>query len=101
MTQKQIAFALVNRDWLNSGVHFLLNDGKRSTSTAPTHLIIGDLESSSDPVGLWLSGVKTTQLTDDGSPVAMRLLIPWSAILTVGIADADRTKLKPGFAIGE
>ena len=102
MAQKQTAIVVVNKSWIDTAVRHLVNNGQTSRSTGETHLLIGDVEDASDHRGLWLKNILTNQLTRDGSPITMKLMIPWSFIVGVGLADDDlQGKMKPGFNGGE
>lgn len=94
---QETAVVVVSAEWINSSARILVTEGKSSTSTGETHLLIAPLEDASDPHGLWLSGITTTQLTKDNSPVTMKLMVPWSVILAVGIISDEQGKVKPGF----
>jgi hypothetical protein len=100
MAQKQTAFVVVSKDWIDTGVRYMLNGGNMSRSTTGTHLVIGEVDDASDQRGLWLKKVTTTKLTKDGSPVTMKFMIPWSFIFGCGLADDEEDKPKPGFPTG-
>jgi hypothetical protein len=74
--------------------------GKPSLSSE-THLLIGPLEDAVDPHGVLLSGITSHQLTEDGSPITMKLLVPWSAILALGIVEDENAKVKHGYTTHE
>ena len=99
MVHKKTAFVVVSKDWINTGVRHLLNHGRGSHSTGDTHLVIAPLDDASDHRGLWLSGITTTQLTADSSSVTMKFMIPWSAILGLGLIDEETKSL--GFKTDE
>jgi hypothetical protein len=100
MSQNQSAVVVVTKDWINTTVRHLINHGQESRSTGETHLVIGDLEGTSDHHGLWLKNVKTTHLTADGSEVTMvRFMIPWAFVVALGVVDHS-TQVEPGFAGG-
>jgi hypothetical protein len=97
MAQKKFAIILVRREWMNSGVHNLVNEGKPSDSTA-THMIVAPLDGdTSDPHGVWLNEITSHQLTTDGSAVTMRFMVPWSEIIALGIFEEGDAKVKHGF----
>lgn len=96
MNKKPLAVVAVSKEWMNSGVHLLLDNGKPSESTNNAHLLILSLEDDTDHRGLWLADITTERLTTNGSPVTMRkFLVPWSYIYAVGLI--EDSKLKPGF----
>ena len=97
MSQKQTAIVVVSKDWIDSAVKHLINDGRESRSTGDTHIVYADLEGSSDPHGLWLKNVKTNRLKEDGSEVVMRFMIPWAFVVALGVVDHG-IDLEPGFA---
>jgi hypothetical protein len=99
MAQKETAIVVVSKDWINTGVRHLINHGRESASTGETHLIFADLEDTADLRGLWLKNVHTNRLTADGSKVTMRFMIPWGAIVGLGVVEHG-AKLDPGFAGG-
>ena len=91
---------VVSKDWINTaGVRHLVNHGRESRSTGETHLVIADLEDTSDHHGLWLKNVNTTSLKPDGSNVTMRFMIPWSFIVGLGVVDRE-AGVEAGFAGG-
>jgi hypothetical protein len=96
MAQKQTAVIVVNKEWVSGSVAHLINDGHPSRSTGLTHLIIGRFEETTNQ-GVWISGVTTTRLTPDQSPITMKLMIPWFVIQTLGIIDDPQGKVSPGY----
>jgi hypothetical protein len=58
MSQKQTAIVVVSKDWINTSVRHLINEGRESRSTGETHLVYADLEGTSDHHGLWLKTSK-------------------------------------------
>jgi hypothetical protein len=99
MAQKQSAFVVVSKEWINTTVRHLINQGQESRSAGDTHLIIADLEDTSDSRGLWLNNIKTDRLRTDGATVTMRFMIPWGAIVGLGVVDHG-AQVEPGFAGG-
>jgi hypothetical protein len=92
---EQTAIVVVTKEWIDTGVRFLLNDGKMSGSTSNTHIVTADVENTSDQRGLWLKNVKTRAMKRDGSVVTMRLMIPWTFVLGLGLVGGERDT--PGF----
>ena len=100
MALKQTAIVVVSKAWMDTGgVRLLVNDGRKSQSSDDTHIVVAPLDDSSDQLGLWLQGITTTQMTEDGSPLTMRLMIPWSFIVALGIVDGEKETL--GFQTNE
>jgi hypothetical protein len=102
MAQKQTAIVVVSKDWINTGVRFLVNHGKKSGTiggSPDTHLVIAPVDDASDHRGLWLKGITTTELTTDTSPVTLKFMIPWSFVLGLGLIDGERNSV--GFKAGE
>lgn len=94
MAQQQRVTVVVSKDWIDTGVHYLLNSGAPTRSTASGHIIFGNLEDASDHRGLWLKNVRTTCLTTDRSPVTMKLMIPWTFVFAFGVIDeGERRRL--------
>lgn len=97
-TKKQTGFVVVSKDWMDSGVRYFVNDGRTSRSTSDTHIVIAEVEDTSDARGLWLRNVKTTQFTREGSDVTtMKFMIPWTFVLGLGLADAVAGNTDLGF----
>ncbi len=96
MPKKQTAFVVVSKSWFDGAMALLV--GKTSTSTGDAHLIVGPLDDISDNRGLWLKDFKSVlERKGDGSRVTMRrLMIPWHAVLLVGIVD-ESVKIPTGF----
>lgn len=91
MAQKQTVIVVVSKEWMDTGVRHLVNHGATSRSTSSTHILIGDVEDTSDQRGLWLKNVKTAQLTADRSTVSMKF------IFGLGLLDDEPVKPRPGF----
>jgi len=96
MAQLQTVIVVVSKEWVDTGVRYLLSNGNTSRSTTASHILFGDLDDSSDHRGLWLKNVKTTSLTADSSIVKMKLMIPWAFVFAFAIVD-DGEKPPPGF----
>jgi hypothetical protein len=97
MPKKPTAVVVVSKEWVNSGVHHLVSRGRPSSSSLDTHILIAPLKDASDPLGLWLSGITTNGLTNDGSAVTMTVLVPWSFIYAVGVIEDENPKVVMGF----
>lgn len=97
MPQTETAIVVVSKEWIDTAVRHLINQGRESRSTGETHLIFADLDDLSDHRGLWLKNVKTNRLTVDASDVTMRFMIPWSVIVGLGVVDRG-TAAKAGFS---
>jgi hypothetical protein len=97
MPDKRTAIVVVRKDWVNDCA-FLVNRGRGSSSAADTHVLISPVEDLSDARGLWLAGIESNQLTTDQSTVPMKLMIPWSVIIAVGIVEGDDASKLVGFA---
>jgi hypothetical protein len=99
MAKHETVFVVVRKDWINTaGINQIVGHGRESNAEGDAHLIISDRGFDlSDHRGLWLNRVTTTVLTRDGSEIAMRFLIPWSAVLGLGIRDADASQNTVGF----
>jgi hypothetical protein len=104
MAQKQTAFVVVSKDWIDSGARYFINNGEMSSSTTNTHIVIGEVEDATNERGLWLKNVKTTGFTRASSPgvaVTMRVLIPWAFVLSLGlVVDHETGKTKLGYPEG-
>ena len=84
--RKGTAFVVVQRTWFNHAMHGLT--GHESGSEIDSHVIQAALDDVNDQRGLWLRDIKSRWVkATDGSPVIMRLLIPWQFVLAVGLAD--------------
>jgi len=99
MSRKQTAVVVVSKNWIDTSVRHLINEGRESRSTGETHIVYADLEGTSDPHGLWLKNVKTTRIKADGEEVVMaRFMIPWAFIVALGVI--DHAQLELGFTGG-
>ena len=96
MVKEQTAILILRKDWANAA-SILINEGKRSESTAETHVLIA-LFDFADERGVWLKEITSHQLTSDRSSVEMKVFIPWSAIFCLGIADEKCAEVQLGFA---
>ena len=94
---KQTAIVVVNKDWFNSGGRILVGN-RRSSSTGQVHIVTAALKDASGPVGVWLENIKREGFTTDGSELIMDVLIPWSAIVSLGIFEGSEDQIKVGFA---
>jgi hypothetical protein len=98
MAPEQSAVAVVSKDWINTAVRHLINRGQQSRST-------GERTSSSPTlkthrtIGAWLKNITTDRLRTDGSNLTMRFMIPWVAIVGLGVVDHG-VQVEPGFAGG-
>jgi hypothetical protein len=96
MLKEQTAILLVKKDWANSAA-VLINEGKPSASSPiDMHMLIAPYDYS-DERGVWLKECVSHQLTRDRSAVTMRVFVPWSVILSLGIVDEEIGKVQPGF----
>jgi hypothetical protein len=96
--KEQTVILVLQKEWVNT-VAFLLNEGKASESTGKTHLLIGPFDHS-DAQGVCVREIPSHQLTNDRSAVMMTVMVPWSAIIGVGIVNEEQEKIKAGFATG-
>jgi hypothetical protein len=95
MAQKQTAFVVVQQSWYDGALKALI--GGHSNSSADHHLITGLLEDASDHRGLWLAGATSERwFNQDGTPVIMKVMIPWQFVLVLGVAD-EGTTMPAGF----
>ena len=92
---RNAAFVLVSQTWWSAVTPLLASSP--SVSQAPLVRLLGPLVNQ-DAAGIWLGEVPAN-LTQArrGSQVMMSLLIPWHAIVAMGVID-ESTGLKPGFA---
>jgi len=100
---KQTAFVVVNKDWIDSGARYLVNNGERSRSDGDTHIFIGEVEDATSERGLWLKNVKTTAFDRPSSPgagIIMKVMIPWAFVLSLGLVDDEAGKAKLGYSSG-
>src|ERR1035438_2482114 len=99
MSQQQTAFVVVSKDWLDTGVRYCISHGRKSRSTSNTHILIGDVENTSDERGLWLKNIKTTAFSDGDSPatLTMKFMIPWTFVLGLGLVADEAGETKLGF----
>ena len=99
MSQQQTAFVVVSKDWLDTGIRYCINHGRTSRSTSNTHILIGDVENTSDERGLWLKNIKTTEFSDGDSPatLTMKFMIPRSFVLGLGLVADEAGETKLGF----
>jgi hypothetical protein len=99
MAKPRKGVVVVTKEWINTGVRHLINHGNESRSTGDTHVIFADLDDTTDQRGLWLKNVHTDRLTTDGARVTMQFMIPWSAVVGLGVVD-DGAQTALGFAPG-
>src|ERR1022692_445151 len=100
MTQKQTAFVVVTKNWIDSGARYFVNNGEVSRSETDTHILIGEVEDTSSERGLWLKNIKTTGFVRAGAPdvaLTMKVLIPWASVLSLGLVDDEAGKTKLGY----
>src|SRR5262245_150283 len=98
MAKTERAFVIVTQEWFDLAMRPLVT-GTKSRSTMGIHLISAIVEDLADHRGLWLRDIRTSQPTEDGATVTMRLMIPWQFVVSVGVVEEDSAKLQPGFAI--
>jgi hypothetical protein len=102
LPKEQDAFVVVSKEWFDfPGIRDLLNAGRRSKSTGEAHLLIAPLVDSSDHKGLWVKGITTRELTQDGSPVTMDFMIPWNYVIGLGMRTDDGNSGGLGFKVDE
>jgi hypothetical protein len=91
METKQTVFIIVDERWFNmAGVNDLVGRGVKSNSSSGAHLIISGITDLSDHKGIWLGNVTTNILhAKDRSPVTMKVMIPWSYVLSVGVQEEE------------
>jgi len=93
---KKKAVLVVSKEWVNSGVNVLVNRGRASRSTTAGHLLIAWL-AGVDAHGVWLENVSTGELTEDGSDVSLRVLVPWNFVLCMGELEDEEKKVPMGY----
>jgi hypothetical protein len=84
--QDATALVFVRKEWYDTSIRLVAGYGP-STSPNDVHVIAAKLKDADDPIGLWLTDVKSRHLTKDGSEVTMDILIPRSVVLAVGLID--------------
>ncbi len=95
MAKEQTAILILGKDWANAAA-ILINEGKRSESTAETHMLIAPYDCA-DERGVWIKEITSQQLTRDRSGVVMKVFVPWSAIHALGVVDEECGKVQVGF----
>jgi hypothetical protein len=99
MAGYETAFIVVRKDWWNSaGVALILHSGSQSESTSDTHLIIAPIRDTNDPHGVWLKHIPTTYERQDGAVVTMDFLVPWFAVVALGVVPESEKATAVGFA---
>jgi hypothetical protein len=83
MAEKPIAFLFVDKGWYESSLGRLLGKPK-SESRHSVHLLIGEMKDDADPQGVWMKGVKTSMLRQDGAETEMDFLVPWAFVVGLG-----------------
>jgi hypothetical protein len=91
------ALVVVRKDWFDQTLYPLFFDTP-SGSTTNAHVLSGRVEDTNDLRGLWMQDVVSRDHKTDGSPVILRLMIPWEFILTVGVVADDKARLPTGFS---
>lgn len=88
MARQQTAIVIVSKHWINTeGINTILAKGRISEATGDAHIVIATVSDTSDPQGLWLSGIKTSELKRDGSSISMKFMVPWRFVLGLGLVD--------------
>jgi hypothetical protein len=90
-----MALVVVKKSWFDLAMQGIT--GHESGSQVDAHVIQAPINDVTDPRGLWLQEVKSRYVKpSDGSPVFVRLMIPWEYVLAVGLAD-EPAKMPAGF----
>ena len=98
MAGYETAFIEVRKDWFDSaGVSGILHSGRPSGSEGNTHLIIAPILGTNDPHGVWLKNITTTARRQDSAIVKMDFLIPWNAIVALGVVPESEKTTVAGF----
>jgi hypothetical protein len=95
MPQKETVFVVVKKTWFDAAMDPLVT-GRPSKSQVDAHVMVATVDDASDHRGLWLRGIKSRYQRKDGSPVDMRLMIPWQFVLALGLV-AESVKMPTGF----